>query len=195
VKTIAALPEDSSRRIDITVNDREFDVVARNTVLLLLAVSQQSNTTTNKPTAPSETVEAMIHLWYSASIPSGVLARLEEVKPLIEEVCNKIAKKPSDSVLSKTWEFSPGRTLRLVLTKTCWLQLRDFLEAPNGLTFEKASQIRTSVTLAPERADYRDRWYYKDCSPFMRLAKQRFREDGLLLPFGHPRKGFDIPNP
>jgi hypothetical protein len=178
------------------VNDREFDVVARNTVFLLLAVSQQASTITNKPTAPSETAEAMIHLWYSASIPSGVLARLNGVvKPLIEEVCNKIAKKPSDSVLGKTWEFSPGRTLRLVLRKTHWLQLRDFLEVPDGMTFEKASQIRTSVTLAPERADYRDRWYYKDCSPFMRVAKRRFREDGLLLPFGHPRKGFDIPNP
>lgn len=50
------------------------------------------------------------------------------------------------------------------------------------------------MTLAPGRADYRDRWYFKDASPFMRVAKQRFREDGLLLPFGHPRIGFDIPN-
>ncbi|KAI1270313.1 hypothetical protein F5Y18DRAFT_367881 [Xylariaceae sp. FL1019] len=29
----------------------------------------------------------------------------------------------------------------------------------------------------------------------MRLSKQRFRQDGLLLPFGHPRSGFKVPNP
>lgn len=118
VKTIADLPEDGSRRIDVTVNAREFNVVARNTVLLLLAVSQQANNTTNKRTAVSETAEALIHLWYSASIPAGVLALLQgEVKPLIEEVCSKIANKPSDIVLAKTWEFSPGRSLRLTLMK------------------------------------------------------------------------------
>ncbi|KAI1779113.1 hypothetical protein F4818DRAFT_403367 [Hypoxylon cercidicola] len=29
----------------------------------------------------------------------------------------------------------------------------------------------------------------------MRVAKERFRKDGLVLPFGHPRLGFDYPNP
>lgn len=46
------------------------------------------------------------------------------------------------------------------------------------MTPESAAQIRTAVTLAPERADYRDRWYFKEASPAMRIAKQRFREDG-----------------
>lgn len=63
------------------------------------------------------------------------------------------------------------------------------------MTPRDAVQIRTAVTLAPERADYRDRWYYKEASPSMRIAKERFREDGLLLPFGHPRAAFDVPNP
>lgn len=53
----------------------------------------------------------------------------------------------------------------------------------------------SSLSLLPSSpTDYRDRWYYKDVSPFMRIAKL-FREDGLLLPFGHPRIAFDIPNP
>ncbi|CAJ2509989.1 Uu.00g058890.m01.CDS01 [Anthostomella pinea] len=59
----------------------------------------------------------------------------------------------------------------------------------------EARKIQTAVILAPERTDYRDRWYYKDVTPFMRLSKQRFRQDGLLLPFGHPRSGFDLPSP
>jgi len=70
-----------------------------------------------------------------------------------------------------------------------------FLEVPTGLTQKSAQQLRAAVVMAPERADYRDRWYFKDASPSMRLAKQQFRDDGLLLPFGHPRVQFSVPNP
>lgn len=100
-----------------------------------------------------------------------------------------------EAILGKTWTFTSGNTLRLVLRKEDWLILQTYLDIPDGLTKEEASNIRAATTLALERADYRDRWYFKDQTPFIRLAKQRFREDGLLLPFGHPRLGFNIPNP
>jgi hypothetical protein len=177
-----------TQQINVTMNDREFDVVARNTILLLLAFTAED--------ALSDTVEALIHVWYSALIPSSVLSRLQDtVKPLIEDVCSRIAGELPDTILSETWRFSAGRILRLVLKKRNWLQLREFLDIPDTMTREDAAQIRKAVTLAPDRADYRDRWYFKDASPFMRIAKQRFQEDGLLLPFGHPRMAFNIPNP
>lgn len=173
------------------MNDLEFDVVARNAILLLLALTAQDSSNT-----PSNIAEALIHVWYSASIPSNVLSLLENrVKPLIVEQCSRIADKPPNAVLAKTWEFSAGQTLRLELKKSDWLRLRGFCDVPDGMTPGNAAQIRTAVTLAPERADYRDRWYYKEASPSMRIAKQRFREDGLLLTFGHPRGAFDVPNP
>jgi hypothetical protein len=50
------------------------------------------------------------------------------------------------------------------------------------------------VVVSPERADYRDRWYYKDAYLSMRLAKRKFRIDGLLLLFGHPRTDFNVSN-
>ncbi|OAA37382.1 hypothetical protein NOR_07081 [Metarhizium rileyi] len=65
----------------------------------------------------------------------------------------------------------------------------------SDLTAEKAAEARQKVTLAPSRADYRERWYYKEASPFKRIAKLQFQRDGLLLPFGHPRLGFNKPNP
>lgn len=174
------------------MNDREFDVVARNAILLLLALTSQDSEETN---TASDIAEALIHVWYSASITGSILSLLQNrVKPLIVELCGKIADKPPNAVLAKTWKFSTGQTLRLVLKKKDWLRLQGFCDIPDGLTSENATKIRRAVTLAPERADYRDRWYYKDASPSMRIAKQRFREDGLLLPFGHPRGDFDVPN-
>lgn len=184
------------QQFDITMNDLEFDVVARNTILLLLALTIQDSTTVEASTTPLSNAEVLIHVWYSALFPSYVLSQLQDrVKPLIAEVCSKITHKPSSTTLGKTWKFSDGRTLRLVLKQKDWLRLADFLNVPEGLSVKDAAAIRRTVTLAPERLDYRDRWYFKEASPFMRIAKQRFQEDGILIPFGHSRRAFDTPNP
>jgi endonuclease YncB( thermonuclease family) len=82
----------------------------------------------------------------------------------------------------------------MVLTQTQWLKLEKILDSSHDLTYEKTSKIRHAVVRAPERADYRDRWNSKEPTPFARVAKHRFREDGLLLPFGHSRAEFDTPN-
>lgn len=196
MKTIAHLPLESNQRINITINDREFDVVARNAILLLLSLTAKGDTNASEGSMFSTDAEALIHMWYSASIPLRVLSSLQtRVKPLIMEVCQKICHKSPETISGKTWEFPAGQSFRLVLKTKYWLQLVEFLDTSDDLTSERASKFRMAVTLAPDRADYRDRWYFKDASPFMRVAKQRFREDGLLLPFGHPRTVFCVPNP
>lgn len=199
VKTIANLPDTMTQQLRVSMNDREFDVVAGNVILLLLALTAQDFTNIDEAKetdSASDIAEALIHVWYSALIPSNVLSLLKDrVKPLITYVCDRTADRPLNSVLAKTWTFSGGQSLRLVLKKKDWSRLQRFFDVPDGMTAGDAVQIRTAVTLAPERADYRDRWYYKDASPSMRIAKQRFREDGVLLPFGHPRAAFDVPDP
>ncbi|OAF63257.1 hypothetical protein VC83_00215 [Pseudogymnoascus destructans] len=104
------------------------------------------------------------------------------------ELCSRIADKPPNAVWRKLGNFQRAKPFAI--------RLRGFCDVTDGMTPENATQIRTAVTtLAPERVDYRDRWYYKEASTSMRISKQRFREDGLLRPFGHPRGGFNVPNP
>ena len=193
VKTVTSLPKEFKNRVHITINDREFEVVARNVILLLFAFVSLEDTS---PSSVPDIAASLIHIWYSAFLPTNLLSSLKaKVQPLIGAVCAQMEIKPPDTLLGKTWTFLEGSTLRLVLQQKEWLRLHQFLDVPNGLTLEKARSIRAATVLAPERLDYRERWYYKDATPSMRLAKQRFREDGLLLPFGHPRTGFDVPNP
>lgn len=193
---MADLPNDFSNNFQATVNDCEFEVVARNATLLLLALTTEDTRTAADSSGVWNSAESLIHLWYSAFICLDLKSQLQaRVKPLIADVCNRIIKKPVHALLGKTWTFTSGNTLRLVLRKEDWFTLQTFLDTPDRLTKEEAGNIRAATTLAPERADYRDRWYFKDQTPFMRIAKQRFREDGLLLPFGHPRAGFSITNP
>lgn len=185
VKTMAQLPASCDQPIKITMNDRDLDIVARNAIMLLVAFTADSQ---------NEAIDCMIHIWYSAFIRKYDLDILQQrIRPLIEKVCDKIKDKPANSALGKTWTFGQ-RSLRLVLEKSTWDSLLSFIEVPEGLTIEKANEIRTAVTLAESRVDYRDR-HFLFLSSSHRVARHRFRQDGLLLPFGAPRSEFQQPNP
>lgn len=190
---MAALGTSVDRHVTIDINDLEFSVVARNAILLLLAVKSQASSIDCPESSAPDIADAMIHIWYSAFLPSKILLLLQDlVKPLIDDVCCQIGTRAPEKRQGKTWKFSEHCTFRLVLKKSDWIRLRKLLE---GSKCPDASEVRKAVTLAGSRADYRDRWYFKESTPFMRIAKRRFQEDGILLPFGHPRAGFDTPNP
>lgn len=97
-------------------------------------------------------------------------------------------------MIRKPCTFSSSKILAITLLKDRWRLVADYLEVPAGLTEESARKIRAAVVMSLERADYIDRWYFKDATPSMRLAKRRFRNDGLMLPFGYPRICFNVPN-
>jgi len=178
-----------------TANDQEFEVVARNVVILLYILTSLEDGEPRDTDRNTDTVESVIHLWYSAFLPEDLADGCRRlVKPLFAEVCSDIRDKPASTMLGKTWEFGSQNNLRLVLSKELWIRLENYFDAVR-LSQEAANRIRTAVTLAPERKDFRDRWFFKDATRFARVAKQRFREDGLLLPFGHPRDRFTVPNP
>lgn len=171
-------------RCTLVINDRNFMVVARNAILLFVALSLE----------PDEAVPIMIHLWYSALLPHIMIDTLcHVVLGPIAAVCEKIKNKPSTSLQAKTFSFGK-RSLRLVLKKHQWDELKDYFIVPAGLTEEGAQAIRRSVMLAPERIDYLHRALCNQPSPF-RVATVTFREDGILLPHGASRNNFDTPNP
>jgi hypothetical protein len=167
------------------MNDRDFDVVARNAILLLIALVCDD---INKAT------DCMIHVWYSALLTEGHTNFLRQsVRTLVEDVCAKIATRQPSVIQAKTWCFS-GASLRLELTKDRWAELLQYFDAPAGLTTNRADQIRTAVTLAYERRDHRDRALF--ALPYgRRTGMAKFREDGLLLPFGASRAPFTVSNP
>ncbi|RYP05429.1 hypothetical protein DL765_009845 [Monosporascus sp. GIB2] len=93
------------------------------------------------------------------------------------------------------WERTFGeRWLRLMLTKDQRISLLSHYDFPTGLTYEMAKQNRVGITLAPERVDFRERGYFAQ-KPSSRIVNTRFREEGILLPFGLRRDPFIHPNP
>jgi hypothetical protein len=185
VKTVASLPTEFTGRIDAYVNDKDLDVVARNIILILVALSVDNE---------DEAVGCMIHTWYSASIRSSDMAILKNsIRPLIEGVVRKISNKTSEVPQRKTWTFGHN-TCVVELIKTSWIRLLRYLENVEDLTTDRAQSIRSRITLAPGRVDFRDRRMLT-LTPAHRLCMQQFREDGLLLPFSASRLAFNVPNP
>ncbi|KAL2293460.1 hypothetical protein FJTKL_05361 [Diaporthe vaccinii] len=185
IKTLARLPNSYNQTVEVTVNDRDLDVVARDIILLLIALVIDDI---------DKAIDCIIHLWYSALVRESDLDIIQKkIRPIVEDVCHKIEGKAADSLQAKTWIFGQ-RSLRLVLQKSAWDALLTFFDNPDGLTAERANLIRKAVTLAEDRKDYRDRHLLFQAHTH-RVALTRFREDGLLLPFGTPRGEFNRPNP
>jgi hypothetical protein len=140
-----------------------------------------------------EAIDCILYV-YSALIRRSDLNILQErIRPLNESFCEKIKDKATGGLLGKSWTFRQ-RSLRLVLEKSEWDRLLLSTNIPEGLTEEQANEVRTAITLAESRKDYRDRSLLVQ-TPSHRIAKHRFLEDGLLLPFGTPRYDFPRTKP
>ena len=186
VKTVAALPTDFAGAVNLTLNDWDPDVVGRNVVLLLIALIVEHK---------EEAIDCMIHFWYSASLRQSHMNILKQrIDPLIQRVREKTKNASVTSLHDETWTFGK-QSLRLVFTQENWTRLGDFLQAlPQTPNTFRPIEIRQAITLASSRQDFRDLHQLFD-PPAHRIAKHRFREDGLLLPFGSHRSGFVWPNP
>ena len=162
----------------------DFHVVARNIVMLLLALSISDH---------QEAAEAILHCWYSALLRPADIQHIERLHPLIKNVCDGVSNRAAGSVHSELSRFGPS-SLRVSLKKEDWGSLLGFFSRPGRLAVQVANQIRRHVTLAPHRTDYFHRFLLLQ-KPGHRICQQRFREDGILLPFGHSRDDFTVPNP
>lgn len=179
------MPPSYTKPLSIFINDKCFDVVARNVIMLLLVLNAPDH---------SETTCCIIHLWYSSFIRTSDVALINKhVRPLIADVCGKISLRSAECLHVKTWHFGTC-SIRVALKKAAWEKLLDFLASP--VTYHDAQKLRTSATmsLSPVLLDERQHMHLSR-QPQHRLSLERFSQDGILLPFGHSRADFNVPNP
>jgi hypothetical protein len=166
----------------------------RNVIIMLIGLVAPND---------SRALDCMLHVWYSAFITAEDAKLLQEkVLPLIQKVDEEIENnpQPASEVLVKTWIF--GQTsCRFELERSLWTCMVSHLmtcavgkEACFKISAKHAYHDRRSITHAAHREDYVDR-HFITLKPSARVCAQRFRDDGLLLPFGADQKSFNIPNP
>ena len=180
--SINGLPEKYDNICDVLVNDKHHFVVARNIAMLLVAAQLP----------PPDAADLIIHLWYSARLTKGMKAALKKhVTDPVAETRAKIKGKADGVLQSKKWTY--GSTEVVVrLDKQQWTALLQILEARHEVA--KTEQQRKRIVLAPSRVDYRDRELFT-LSGARRMCSTKFRETGVLAPFGACVDHFTCPNP
>lgn len=185
VKTVNDLPDDYTGRCTFVANDFDLDIVARNTILLMIA----------QHIPVEEAVPVMIHLWYSARLPTTILDVIQNtILPLVEDVCTKIANKPDTVPLGKTFKITTGQSIRIVLTKSDWNRFKAYFTLPAGLNPDTVRAMRQNAVYNPARRDNLHKGFYTFW-PALRMCADKFRRDGILLPYGASRTDFVAWNP
>jgi hypothetical protein len=100
VKMLAILPSGYNHNIEIVINDRDLEIVARNSIFFLLAMVIED---------VDEAAECMIHVWYSSHIRESDLNIFQHrIRPLVEAVYEKIKHKPSSRLLERRGNLRRG---------------------------------------------------------------------------------------
>ncbi|KAI9670015.1 MAG: hypothetical protein M1831_007051 [Alyxoria varia] len=191
VETIINIPDTCSSSIEIFINDHTFDLAARNTILLLIAMAYE----------PKEAGEIMIHFWYSIFMPRVMLDSVKQrllriLIPIISQ--QKAAKTDAEDDSPKTLLEINKSKISSNFTATSLERLTNYLKLPRGKSTELISAwMKDHVETAPRDTQTMDRVdrRYVLFSPQWRTCLHKFREDGVLLPFASDRSKFDTPNP
>ncbi|KAI2631779.1 hypothetical protein GGS21DRAFT_491683 [Xylaria nigripes] len=185
ILSVASLPQSYHGPLNVVMNDKKIDIVARNIIFLLIFFVEVD---------ADVAADCVLHVWYSALITKSChKILLKKVKPMVQNVCDRIAYKYGSTLFGKTWRFGQN-SLRLVLSRDNWFALLGYFDIAKHLNNNNVQLSRRRIVYAPESVDYADRALCLQ-TPTGRLAVSKFRKDGLLLPFGHPREAFTLPNP
>ncbi|KAF2675332.1 hypothetical protein BT63DRAFT_366383 [Microthyrium microscopicum] len=177
--TIASLPIEYRQTVNITANDLDTNVTARNVILLLIAFAVEE---------PGEAVDCKLHVWFAAQLTRSHFELLDsKIRPLNQEA---LIQSPYNRI--HTWNFG-NHSVWLTLTQSAWSSMLDRLQVPDGLTSSKARNVRGKIARAESRVDYLDRGLF-DLPPAHRMGLLKYRNDSIILPFDHPRSEFIIPN-
>lgn len=184
VLSINSLPSSFCGKCRIVLSDASGISCIRNTLLLLVFASFP----------PEEAAEIAIHLWYSASLPGGLSKPLKDalfskLYPKVFRNVQECAARPDfiNTTFTGVFELGASAEMRSILTWPQWSYIRVMLA--DKTPYEEAMKKRREKVMDKTRIDYRDKEMHS-LKPYHRIAKKKFYEDGLVLPFGAHRRHF-----
>ena len=135
-------------------------------------------------------VDVALHHWFSALVPSDY-----------HTIASTAAHSFLDYIVKGSTSFKLPSTRSTVylspsVSSPTFSKTRDAVEHICGKHIPSMEQARTAherVRFAASRRDHRDR-VMAQLKPSHRLAFQRFRETGIVLPFGAQSSHFDTAN-
>ncbi|KAI5457761.1 hypothetical protein BGZ63DRAFT_433269 [Mariannaea sp. PMI_226] len=189
IYTVTNIPETAMPTISVTINETDTCHLARTIFTLFLL--------TNSSGDPVANAEAAVHLWYSAKLPNALLSHMEVVaaSPILTAM-DDVQSLVDQGRLSDIDPFpiilSRGSVSMMIdIDIHQWHEYIQYLR-PSNIKKEAADICRLvdNKKNAPTLGAQTLRM-----SPSRVAGFLRWRADGLLLPYGHPRDEFDTYNP
>ncbi|KAK7408096.1 hypothetical protein QQX98_009751 [Neonectria punicea] len=188
--TIAKLPGTATPKITATLNETSPQHLARLILTVLILTDDTSD--------PMLNAELAVHLWYSAKLSKTLLRHMERVAGnTLLTVMDDVKRLYDNGQLTEEKNFPismpRGQSSVIIdINRDQWSQVVGFLKVTQVVKSDDCGLIRG--------LDCR-----RFAQPFPQLLQRmsraratglmRWRFDGLLLPFAHPREGFNILNP
>ncbi|KJA20456.1 hypothetical protein HYPSUDRAFT_43147 [Hypholoma sublateritium FD-334 SS-4] len=175
VLTVNNLPENFLGDLKLVINDRAPHVTSRNLVVLLVLGMIQDE---------ALAADIALHFWYSVFYPGEYTLRISAI--ITSALSSAIKDKGALNV-----PLGPRSSLSCTSLPNILPFLSHILGPSQNL--EEFQTAYDSVRKAPEREDFRDRMY-AGLRPSHRVAFQKYRRFGIVLPFGAINAHFNAAN-
>ncbi|KAG9005482.1 hypothetical protein FRB90_010369 [Tulasnella sp. 427] len=180
IKTINGLPADYSGKCTLVINDFHPLVAIRTVILLCILLGTAE-------TSEEAAAEVALHALYSSKLTTAqdelILSWIERIKNTENSPSEilSVGKLHFSSACSVEWAYPPA--------------VEELLRSTGKVSYStnKAEADRRRIMIAPERLDYRER-YYTCLRRRHRVGFAHQRETGILLPLGQPTDSFCVAN-
>jgi hypothetical protein len=179
VTTVNSLPSDYSGKCTCVLNDIQPVVSWRNIITLHALAS--------KEIPLEQAVEMAIQISYSALVTEPTMQYLQRIATLF-----RTTTAGSDDPFTSAWFHTRGKGDVTFNTPTAGLKsVSDMISSTYDA--ETAHRNMKFIRMNPSRIDYLDRYLFT-LKPPHRLAACRYRDNGILLPFGMSTDRYTQPN-
>ncbi|THU96978.1 hypothetical protein K435DRAFT_722257 [Dendrothele bispora CBS 962.96] len=181
IRTVNELPENYRGSLNLIINDNDPMVVCRNLLILTILGSIPD---------VDDAIEHALHVWYSVFLPDTWIPKILPVLHRLDLLQPDPEKRP------RTLSFGPHSKLNISVSPDTHEVLTTTAASGSfvgGLTPAVANNALFNVMMAPERVDYRER-YYCGLEGSHRVAFQEWRQFGIVNPFGGFNAHLNKPN-
>ncbi|THV03786.1 hypothetical protein K435DRAFT_962274 [Dendrothele bispora CBS 962.96] len=181
IRTVNELPENYHGSLNLIINDYDPMVVCRNLLILAILGSIPD---------VDDATEHALHVWYSVFLPETWMTKVLPVLHGLDLLQTDPRKRP------RTLSFGPHSKLNISVspdTHEFLTETAAFNTSIGGLTPTVVNNAFFNVMMAPERVDYRDRYYW-GLEGSHRVAYQEWRKFGIVNPFGGFSAHLNRPN-
>jgi hypothetical protein len=193
IYSVVKLPPQSPVNLAVTISEGMSPTnLARTIVGVLLLCNKNS-------LDPERVAEAVIHYWYSAKLPKHVWTLINErvTKPVID-----LVHKAQHGVDQEENSEGAARIKEQVFDGLSFpleshLQSEDWYQVLNRLEMNEVDPGHAMLARVVDIQHYGESWQKAAArmTPSRAMGLHRWRADGILLPYSHPREEHDLPNP